>query len=219
MQVRTRVLDAVLLEFARDGGTQVVILGAGFDCRALRFARELAQATVYEVDHPATQARKRAVLHGDIGARTDYVAWDFESRDVRELPKELASRGHDARKATLTLWEGVTPYLTVNAIDASVRAVHDYSSRGSRLAFTYFDRTALERPRLRERLVRRFVASVGEPFRFGWRREDVPSWFEQRGFALVRDASMPELAAELLPQRFELQRRTASRRIAIVSRM
>src|SRR5690242_14824589 len=56
LQVRTRVIDDALLAFVARGGRQIVILGAGFDCRAARFARELADGVVYEVDHPATQA-------------------------------------------------------------------------------------------------------------------------------------------------------------------
>jgi len=92
MQVRTRVIDDVMLDFVKNGGRQVVLLGAGFDCRALRFARELEGTTVFEIDHPATQSKKTRVLAGEHGARTEYVAWDFESRPLSELPSELASR-------------------------------------------------------------------------------------------------------------------------------
>src|SRR5512132_3844178 len=51
MQVRTRVIDDALREFLAGGGRQLVLLGAGFDCRALRLP-ELAGAHVLEVDHP-----------------------------------------------------------------------------------------------------------------------------------------------------------------------
>jgi O-methyltransferase involved in polyketide biosynthesis len=110
-------------------------------------------------------------------------------------------------------------YLSEEAIDGTVRAVHDYSAKGSRLAFTYFDRAILERPTMRERLARGFVARVGEPFRFGWIPAELPAWLRERGFTLERDASMTELADELLPQRFKLRRESASRRIAVAQRM
>ncbi|HEY4055636.1 MAG TPA: class I SAM-dependent methyltransferase, partial [Kofleriaceae bacterium] len=61
MQVRTKLLDDAVRRFVEDGGDQVVLLGAGFDCRALRLP-ELDGATVYEVDHPATQQHKIRVL-------------------------------------------------------------------------------------------------------------------------------------------------------------
>ncbi|HEY1954605.1 MAG TPA: SAM-dependent methyltransferase [Polyangiaceae bacterium] len=198
MQLRTRAIDDVLREFVRGGGRQVVLLGAGFDCRALRFARELAGATVFEVDHPATQARKRAVLANDVGAKTEYVAWNFEERPVAELPAELAARGHDASKPTLTIWEGVTMYLRPRAIDDSVAAVATYSAPGSRLVFTYMERTLVENPTLRARAGAAIVGLVGEPFRFGFEPSELAGWLGARGFTLARDATMKELARELL---------------------
>ncbi|MCS6900979.1 MAG: class I SAM-dependent methyltransferase, partial [Myxococcales bacterium] len=49
MQVRTRALDDALLRFVEEGGRQVVILGAGFDARALRLQERLGETTVFEV--------------------------------------------------------------------------------------------------------------------------------------------------------------------------
>src|SRR4029079_4433379 len=80
LQVRTRVLDDLMLSFVRGGGRQVVLLGAGFDCRAARLAGELEGTVVFEIDHPATQAKKRAVLGsaGAPSAAVTYLAWNFE---------------------------------------------------------------------------------------------------------------------------------------------
>lgn len=217
MQVRTRVIDDVLLAFVRGGGAQVVILGAGFDCRALRFAHALAKATVYEIDHPATQARKREALRGDVGARTEYVPWDFEARDVRELPGELRTRGHDASKPTLTIWEGVTMYLSGEAIDASVFAVRDWSAPSSPFVFNYFDRTSFAHPTLRARAARVAVARLGEPFRFGFDPHELPTWLSAHGFDLTRDADLPTFARELLPARYTLGK-VKDRRMAIARR-
>src|SRR5438045_638871 len=68
MQVRTKLLDDAVRNFVEAGGRQVVLLGAGFDCRALRMP-ELAGASVFEVDHPATQAHKQRTLQR-IGAES-----------------------------------------------------------------------------------------------------------------------------------------------------
>ncbi len=70
---RTRCFDEALLAETADGIQQVVILGAGYDSRALRFRRELKDVHVFEVDHPGTQMRKLAML----------------SRAVRDLPKDV----------------------------------------------------------------------------------------------------------------------------------
>src|SRR5262249_33283120 len=139
LQLRTRVLDRVLLDFVGAGGAQVILLGAGFDARAARFARELARATVFEVDHPATMQKKREVLArlSPPSARVTYLPWNFEARPMRELPAALAGLGHDARAPTLVLWEGVTMYLREQTIEATVAAVRALSAPGSRLAMNY----------------------------------------------------------------------------------
>ena len=218
MQVRTRVIDDALLAFARAGGTQVVLFGAGFDCRALRFARELRDSTVFEIDHPATQARKREELRGDIGARTEYVAWNFERSPMSELGAELARHGHDRAKRTFTIWEGVTMYLSDDAIEQCVAAMRDYSAPGSGLAMTYVDRALLERPSLRARVAQAFVARVGEPFRFGWYPSELPSWMRARGFEVERDHTAREWSRELLAPRYALKTED-QRRFAICVRV
>ena len=58
---RHRYIDDALRRASRRVG-QVVLLGAGYDMRAYRFARELRRCTVFEVDHPATAARKARIL-------------------------------------------------------------------------------------------------------------------------------------------------------------
>ncbi len=52
---RTRFIDDALEAAIAAGLDQVVILGAGFDCRAYRIPC-LAGTPVFEVDHPGTQA-------------------------------------------------------------------------------------------------------------------------------------------------------------------
>ena len=150
MQVRTRVIDDALRAFVAGGGRQLVILGAGFDCRALRLP-ELAErgVRVLEVDHPATQARKKSVL-AQLGAHSpsDYVTWDFEARPMEDLPDVLDEAGLDLARPAFTIWEGVTMYLTEPAIDASLRAIRAWSYQGSRLAMTYFAKSRIEQTSL-----------------------------------------------------------------------
>jgi O-methyltransferase involved in polyketide biosynthesis len=54
-QARTRHIDSLVLEEASQGLGQFVILGAGLDSRAYRFAKELSEARVFEVRSPSGQ--------------------------------------------------------------------------------------------------------------------------------------------------------------------
>jgi methyltransferase (TIGR00027 family) len=199
MQVRTRLLDDAVRAFVAAGGRQVVLLGAGFDCRVLRLS-ELAASQVYEIDHPATQRHKREVLER-LGAASPahYLTWDFETRPMDDLPAALAEAGHDPAQPTLTIWEGVTMYLTEGAIDASLRAIATWSAPGSELAMNYRDKSPSTKPSFTSRFMAAVARQVGEPFKFGWVPEQLPEYLEVRGWNLVRDIAIADAARALLP--------------------
>lgn len=199
MQVRTRVIDDEIRAFVASGGRQVVLLGAGYDCRALRMP-ELAGARVFEVDHPATQSHKRATLERiEAASPATYVTWNFEERPMEDLPEGLAEAGHDAARPTFTVWEGVTMYLSEPAIDASLRAIAAWSAPGSRVAMTYFARAGFTQPSLVSRAMRAVVSRAGEPWRFGWEPGELPEYLAARSLVLLRDVALAAAARALLP--------------------
>lgn len=213
MQLRSRAIDDAIRDFARAGGRQVLLFGAGFDARAARLSDDLPGVTFFEVDHPSTQARKRRVMeqaHAQ-SAPVQYIAWDFERDPLSALPARLKSLGHDASAPTLTVWEGVTMYLTEPAIDASLAALRELSAPGSVLVFTYIERAGLKS----ERFLSRVVALVGEPFTFGWNPAELPDFMRVRGFALVSDDHMRGLSQRFLPARYHRILDNDSRHVAI----
>ena len=217
MQVRTRVIDDALRRFLDNGGKQLVVLGAGYDCRALRIP-ELADARVFEIDHPATQGHKRAVLE-KLGADSpaEYVTWDFETRPMEDLPDELVAAGLDPRSPVFTIWEGVTMYLTEPAIDASLRAIRAWSSEDSRLAMTYFAKSRITQPSLITRAMKTVVSAFGEPWKFGWAPDQLPDYLADRGFTLIQDIALSDAARELLPAELAKTIPSPDRRVALAA--
>ncbi len=217
MQVRTRVIDDALRKFLDAGGKQLVVLGAGYDCRALRIP-ELADARVFEVDHPATQGHKRAVLE-KLGARSPsrYVTWHFETQPMDDLPDELAAAGLDPKAPVFTIWEGVTMYLTEPAIDASLRAIRAWSGADSRLAMTYFAKSRIMQPSLITRAMQTVVSAFGEPWKFGWVPEQLPAFLAERGFTLIKDIALSDAARELLPPDLARTIPSPDRRVALAA--
>ena len=106
-QFRSVVLDRTIASAAPIA--QLVILGAGFDTRAWRLDA-LEDATVFEVDHPSTQAlkRKRAAGIPAKAGQVRFVATDFQEDD---MAASLRAAGYDASRPAFWLWEGVTMYL------------------------------------------------------------------------------------------------------------
>jgi methyltransferase (TIGR00027 family) len=134
--LRTRALDDALRASLDAGAKQIVVLGAGLDGRAFRM-RELASVKVYEVDHPSTQRDKRERLSKtDIQSIADvtFVSVDFEKDQVDE---SLVHAGFSRNVPAFWIWEGVTVYLTRDAVTSTLHAMARVSAPGSRVALTY----------------------------------------------------------------------------------
>lgn len=214
VQVRTRLIDEALVDFLRKGGAQVLLLGAGFDARAARFPD--ASTCFYEVDHPATQLHKRARMVER--ERVAYLPWDFEAEPIDRLPAALAALGHERSRPTLTIWEGVTMYLSEPAVAASVQAIAALSAPGSPVVFTYLDRASLQRPALARRIVAGLVAWGSEPLTFGFVPEELAGWLAALGLQLKHDVALPDAARLLLPERFHERFVDRSQRVAFAVR-
>jgi methyltransferase (TIGR00027 family) len=191
---RTRCIDDALLAAVADGARQVVILGAGFDARALRLAG-LAHLRVYEVDHPDTQRAKIARLtraRRSPPAHVCFVAADFASHD---LAAAMTAGGCSASVKTFFLCEGVLSYLPAEAADALVRWVAAAAPSGSQFLFTYTDVGApfTDRAARQARQLLSMLNRIGEDFQFGIARDQLPAYLRERGLALVSDVALGEL--------------------------
>jgi methyltransferase (TIGR00027 family) len=199
MQLRTRALDDILLEFIASGGRQVLLLGAGYDCRAVRFAHLLGEANVFEVDHPSTQRHKRSIVaEAELNSPARYVSWDFERDGLSGLGQRLTHEGLSRSHRLLTIWEGVTMYLSENAIADTFDLVGKLGAKSSWLAFTYLDRRAIHAPDGEQKLTQRLVQGVGEPHRFGWEPRALSDWLQAHRYVRMSDHSDRELACRHL---------------------
>lgn len=209
MQLRTRFIDDEVRAFHEAGGRQVLILGAGFDTRGERLA--MPGLAYFEVDHPATQERKREAMGAP--ARVRYLAWHFERDALGGLRGALEKLGHDGGARTLVIWEGVAMYLTARAIDDTLAMVRGLGA-GSRLVCNYFDARQMKGVWWKLRPERVFVGLVGEPFRSGFDPTTLRAFFATRGFELERDESYREVAARMYGEN-HARRGQSSRRMAV----
>ena len=131
LQARTAFFDRVTVDSIAAGTDQIVVLGAGYDGRSLRYAR--AGVRWFELDHPDTQADKRARLDR-LGIDTTGVAFaavDFGSDDVAGA---LRGVGHEPVRPSLFSCEGVAAYLPEEVLSSLLRAARSCAAAGSRLA-------------------------------------------------------------------------------------
>jgi methyltransferase (TIGR00027 family) len=192
--VRTRLIDDLVAKSATQT-EQVLFLGAGFDTRPYRL-NVLENAKVYEVDHPDTQSKKRSRLISALGSvpeRITFVPVDF-GRD--QLVPALAAAGFRSGQRSLVVWEGVTNYLSAEAVDATFRALAPLLAPTSPLVVTYIDRRMLEGSVdfVGAHRSAEHVRSVGEPYTFGFHPDELRSYLAERGFALELDEAVPDAA-------------------------
>jgi methyltransferase (TIGR00027 family) len=212
---RTRLIDDTIAEALAQGLDQMVILGAGFDARAYRLAG-LSAVDVYEVDHPDTLAKKRAILRRasfDTPARVRSVGIDFKSADLERV---MDAAGYSTQARTFILWEGVTNYLTEAAVDSTLRWCARAAS-GSELLFTYINRAVLDDPGSFTGTETLFATlkEAGEQWTFGLAPAELADFLRQRGLALQQDIGSSEYRARYLPRVSRVMRGYEFYRVAI----
>jgi len=189
---RTRLIDDWLGEEIGNGVRQIVMLGAGFDCRALRLS-SLAGIPLIEIDRSEMIAYKNRLLDRESQGRRNIrrVGADFLTESFADCLREA---GYASGLKTLFLWEGVTNYLE----DKSVAAVFDFvagnASSGSRIAFTYVHADAVagrfDAPGLRSLLGA--LRQRGEPWTFGFEPEALPVYLAAHRLKLIVDVGAAE---------------------------
>jgi methyltransferase (TIGR00027 family) len=162
--VRARVPEDLVQSLFHEGVRQYVILGAGLDSFAYRRRDLVDRLRVFEVDHPASQRWKRerlGTLGVDLPVNLVFAPVDFEREALRD---GLEAAAFDFEAPAVFSWLGVTMYLTLDAIRATLTTLAACQPR-TRVVLTYdLPRSELgELGRASATLLREIVAGMGEP--------------------------------------------------------
>ncbi|MGD0860976.1 MAG: class I SAM-dependent methyltransferase [Terracidiphilus sp.] len=192
MAARSRYAEDRLAEAVANGVGQYVVLGAGLDTFAYRNPFPALQ--VFEVDFPATQQGKRAMLADAqiaLPAGLTFVPLDFEHKT---LAAGLAEAGFDAGSAAFFGWLGVVPYLTLDAFRATLGTIVRLPAT-SAVSFDYAVAPKTLSPLGRkafDALAGR-VAAAGEPFQLFFTPEQMESELRRAGFRRIEQVDSERL--------------------------
>lgn len=197
---RVKHIDGVLREELELGLEQLVILGAGFDTRAYRFADQLASVRVFELDHPVTAALKQARVRKIFGMLPNHVTYVSSDLEREDLGLALKRAGYGVVATTLFIWSGVSFYLSAAAVDSVLEFVRRCSGPGSSIVFDYHYQgfTDGTGDYYGGREGRRRVEELGEPCVFGIDEGDLPLLLERHDMELVSDLGPAELEGRYL---------------------
>ena len=200
--LRHRFIDEHLATALDAGVTQVVLLGAGYDTRAYRFAEQLAGRPVFEVDlAPISRAKAATIAKHSKQfpeANVVRVEIDFETQALTDV---VVDAGFGFGGTTFFIWEGVPMYLTRAAVKATLDAVHELSADGSQIAHDMWFLVDEPGPQgSARRAAPGALSLIGEPVTFGVHPEDYEYFLGRHGFSIVDLALASELQARYAPQ-------------------
>jgi methyltransferase (TIGR00027 family) len=203
---RSRFTEDQLALAAARGTGQYVILGAGLDSFACR--SELAgRLRVFEVDHPATQQRKRDLLAAAGLAEPPTLTWVPVDFETDELIASLTAAGLDPAAPAFVSWLGVTMYLTAEAIGATLASLSRLAP-GSELVTDYMLTADLRDADgvAYADLVMPDSERRGEPWLSFFTPEQMTGLLTRHGFTGVRDVRQRDAISATLWERTDLLR-------------
>jgi methyltransferase (TIGR00027 family) len=201
MIARTAFFDRIVEQALKENIEQLVLLGAGYDSRPYRFRKFIQNTKIFELDAQPTQQRKKECLQKaeiSISEQISFVPINFETDNLKET---LMEAGFSQEKKTLFIWEGVTYYLSAEAVDNMLAFVRSNSPSGTSISFDYASLSdkALNEDGAKE--LRKHLQSKysNEPTKFGIQAGRIETFLAKRGFEVIEHLTAAEMNEKFLP--------------------
>ncbi|THB80776.1 MAG: class I SAM-dependent methyltransferase [Desulfobacteraceae bacterium] len=186
--IRVRFIDDHIREGVKQGVEQLIILGAGYDCRPYRMPELENGVQIFDVDHQSTQAHKRHILSSVLDTLPGHVAFVPFQLEKEGVAQSLKDHGYDSNKRSLFILEGLIMYLDPQAVRSLFTFISGNSGSGSSVVFDFLppgvvDGTIQNRG---GRNMHQWAKRKGEPFKFGIDGHDLPGFLSGLGFHDIR---------------------------------
>ncbi len=188
---RTRYMDDILVDAVDDKFDAVVNLGGGFDSRCVRF--DMGDIPYFHMDQlRATKDFMKMMkkLPSGTPSNVRFVPIDFDRQNIAEV---LMNAGFDRSMRTLFLWEGVTQYISEDAMSGTLDYIAS-TAKGSKVVFTYVLKALLDNPSSfpkYERIVKQ-VKTIGYEWVTGIDPDNIADLLEKHGLTLIEDVGAKE---------------------------
>jgi methyltransferase (TIGR00027 family) len=183
---RARFIDDAALAALSQGIKQLVILGAGLDTRAYRLPG-IEGVKVFEVDLPSVQNDKKKKVQKYLGRLPENVTFIPIDFDTQSLEAVFSGTSFDPSAPAVFIWEGVTQYITEEAVHRTLEFVGK-SYQGSILLFTYVLKSIIDRsPDFPGADHLMDVVGESSPWTFGLKPASIPALLQPYHLALIAD--------------------------------
>ena len=200
---RTRFIDDLIEKTTLDKVEQYVILGAGYDSRAHRLKLP-SGLKIFEVDQPEVQEIKRSKLPDEIAnaENVTYVSIDFNYQSLKE---QLLNAGFNQSKSTIFTLEGVSQYITREALNSTLRELALLTPNSNATFFmSYVNKLFIEdpeacfgmgysKPEKAVKFITNGAAKVGEPWISFYSSREIEDLLSQNSFTLIENKTLADL--------------------------
>ena len=200
---RTRFIDDLIEKSAKEGIEQYVILGAGYDSRANRL-NLTPSLKIFEVDQPEVSDIKLSKLPKDLPnlENITYVNVDFS---YQSLSEQLLTAGFDQTKSTIITLEGVSQYITKEAVSSTIQELSSITKDARSIFFMSYVDELLNKdpaacfgkgypnPSKKANLIQNLSAKVGEPWISFYRDEEIESILAENGYSMKENVTLEDL--------------------------
>jgi methyltransferase (TIGR00027 family) len=194
---RTKFVDKIFENAMQHNFDQILIFGAGFDSRGIRFSNLNKKTKIFELDAPITQNAKINQLknRGLTDENTIYISIDFNKESLEE---KLLKSGFIKNKKSLFILEGLTMYLDPKAVNNTFNIINEFAGIGSEVIFDYVYSSVLREENLYygESEVFKGVKERGEPWSFGIEKGEIENFLEDKNLSLIRNLNSQDLEKE-----------------------
>ena len=200
---RTKFIDELIEKSAVNGTEQYVILGAGYDSRAHRL--ELPSSLkIFEVDQPEVSDNKLAKLPKQLpnSDNVTYVNIDFS---YQSLTEQLIGAGFDQKKSTIFTLEGVSQYITKEAVSSTIKELASLTRDTNSIFFMSYVDELLDKnpeacfgegypnPAKKASLIKGLSAKVGEPWMSFYNGAEIEDLLSQNGYSIEENVTLEDL--------------------------
>lgn len=184
---RTKYIDNSLQSAIENGIEQVVILGAGLDTRPYRISGR-DHIKFFEIDMPSIQDYKKKKVENYLGSLPDNVVFIPIDFNIQTLDEVTAGKGLDFSKPVFFIWEGVTPYISEEAVGNTLRFISK-NSPGSIVVFTYILKSVVKKSSDIEGAndLVKYLEKYGITWHFGLDPSEVAGFLETFNLKLIQD--------------------------------
>ncbi|MDB3994892.1 SAM-dependent methyltransferase [Gammaproteobacteria bacterium] len=200
---RTKFIDELIEKSAVNGIEQYVILGAGYDSRAHRLKLP-SSMKIFEVDQPEVSDNKLAKLPKELpnSENVTYVNIDFS---YQSLTEQLIGAGLDQKKSTIFTLEGVSQYITKEAVSSTIKELASLTKDTNSIFFMSYVDELLDKcpeacfgkgypnPEKKVNLIKSLSAKVGEPWISFYTLEEIESLLLQNGYSIEENLTLEDL--------------------------